>query len=67
LRLIEIRQEAFTRRHGQPMPEENIWLRERRREVASLQAIITALTAAPDHPAVGVGADRRHHLESSSS
>ena len=28
-----------------------------------LQAIITALTAAPDGPAVGAGADGRRHLE----
>ncbi len=60
LRLIEVRQEAFTRRHGQPMPEENIWLRERRRELDSLHAIIDALTAAPDQSALGAGATRRH-------
>ena len=60
LRLIEVRQDAFTRRHGQPMPEENIWLRERRRELDSLHAIIDALTAAPDQSALGAGATRRH-------
>jgi len=64
LRLIEVRQDAFTRRHGQPMPEENIWLRERRRELDSLHAIINALTAAPDQSAVGAGASRRHLPES---
>lgn len=41
------------------MPENNIWLRERRRELDSLAAIITALNAATDTPAVGAGADRR--------
>jgi hypothetical protein len=42
------------------MPEENIWLRERRRELDSLHAIIDALTAAPDQSALGAGATRRH-------
>lgn len=58
LHLIEVRQGAFTRRHGQPMPEDNIWLRERRRELGSLEAIITTLTTTPDTPAVGAGTDR---------
>lgn len=38
-RLIQARQDAFTTRHGQPMSDAHIWLVERNREVASLEAI----------------------------
>jgi Phage integrase family len=47
LHLIGQRQQAFSARTGQPMSEDNIWLQGRRREAASLEAIITALQ---DHP-----------------
>jgi integrase len=47
LQLISQRQEAFRTRAGQPMGEDNIWLRGRRREAASLEAIITTLQHHP--------------------
>ena len=43
LELIEIRQGTFTQRHGQPMPESNVWLAARHRELQSLDLITTAL------------------------
>jgi len=46
LELIEIRQGAFAQRHGAPMPDNHVWLQQRHRELASLDAITTALNAA---------------------
>lgn len=43
LDLIEIRQGAFAQRHGTPMPDNHVWLQQRHRELASLDAITTAL------------------------
>lgn len=43
LALIDARQTQFTNRFGTPMPEDNIWLAGRHRELASLDAIITRL------------------------
>ncbi|MGO9193249.1 MAG: tyrosine-type recombinase/integrase [Streptosporangiaceae bacterium] len=48
LHLIGQRQEAFRDRTGTPMSEDNIWLQGRRREAASLEAIITTLQHQPD-------------------
>lgn len=59
LRLVEIRQGAFASRHGQTMPEENIWLRERRRELTSLTAIISSLETAGSSPVHGAGTPSR--------
>jgi integrase len=60
LHLIEQRQEAFCARTGTAMSEENVWLQGRRREAASLEAIITTLQHQPDaespEPAAGRGA-----------
>jgi integrase len=47
LHLIGQRQQAFRARTGQPMSEDNVWLQGRRREAASLQAIITTLENQP--------------------
>jgi integrase len=47
LHLIGQRQQAFTARTGTPMGEDNIWLHGRRRELASLEAIITTLQHQP--------------------
>jgi len=60
LHLIGQRQEAFRARTGQPMGEDNIWLQGRRREAASLEAIITTLQDHPEaegepEPAAGPG------------
>ena len=46
LELIEIRQGAFTDRHGTPMPDNHVWLQHRHRELASLDAITAALESA---------------------
>jgi hypothetical protein len=46
--LIGQRQEAFRTRTGTPMGEDNVWLQGRRREAASLEAIITTLQDRPD-------------------
>jgi integrase len=48
LHLIDQRQQAFSARTGTPMSEDNIWLQGRRRELASLEAIITTLQDHPD-------------------
>lgn len=61
LHLIDQRQHAFCARTGTPMSEDNIWLQGRRREAASLEAIITTLqhqpgTEAGPDPAAGPGA-----------
>jgi integrase len=48
LHLIDQRQQAFSARTGTPMSEDNIWLQGRRREAASLEAIITTLQRHPD-------------------
>jgi len=51
LHLIGQRQEAFRARTGTPMGEDNVWLQGRRREAASLEAIITAV----QHPGTSTG------------
>ena len=55
LTLIDQRQQAFQARTGTPMGDDNIWLQGRRREAASLQAIISALQDQPE--AAGTPAD----------
>ena len=59
LHLIDQRQQAFSARAGTPMGEDNIWLQGRRREIASLESIITTLQCHPDTerpgPAPGPG------------
>ncbi len=47
LHLIGQRQQAFCDRTGTPMSEDNVWLQGRRREAASLAAIITTLEHNP--------------------
>ena len=54
LHLIDQRQHAFCARTGTPMSEDNIWLQGRRREAASLEAIITTLQ---HQPGTGAGPD----------
>lgn len=44
LELIDSRQAAMEAKHGQSIPENNVWLQARRREVESLDLIIAALT-----------------------
>lgn len=52
--LIEMRQEQFETRFGAPMPESNIWLSGRRRELASLTSIINRLEEEDVTQAAGV-------------
>jgi hypothetical protein len=47
LNLIDQRQQAFCARTGTPMGQDNVWLQGRRREAASLDAIITTLQRDP--------------------
>lgn len=65
-KLIDLRQETVTARHGRPMPDNNVWLAARHRELNSLNRIIDALTHARDDDAPGcprtisgAGSDRR--------
>ncbi|KAA9393018.1 hypothetical protein FCK90_14410 [Kocuria coralli] len=61
--LISTRISQYEKRHGEPMPETNIWLTGRRRELASLEAIITRLEHEPDGEAVaGAGSSNRTNL-----
>jgi hypothetical protein len=46
--LIAHRQHQREQRTGQPMAESNIWLRERRQEIAALQRIIQRLGELPE-------------------
>jgi hypothetical protein len=48
LTLIDSRQAAFTARTGAPMTPGNVWVEGRQREIAALDAIITALDATPE-------------------
>lgn len=58
-RLIQARQDMFTGRHGQPMGPAHVWLVERNREVASLEAIINRLSDCPHKAIQGAGAHGR--------
>lgn len=63
LALIDTRKATFEARHGQPMPETNIWLTARLREIASLEAIIERLEAeSSDDPVTGAGTTGRTAL-----
>lgn len=46
--LVAARQQQFRDRYGGDMPQDNIWLRGRRRELASLDAIIERLESETD-------------------
>ncbi|MDD7812575.1 MULTISPECIES: tyrosine-type recombinase/integrase [Mycobacteriaceae] len=41
--LIEVRREQYRRRSGRELTDDNVWIHERRREIASLDAIIERL------------------------
>ena len=60
LELIEIRQGTFTQRHGTPMSDNHVWLQQRHRELASLDAITTALEHADNGTVTGAGTPARH-------
>jgi len=46
LQLIERRQDAHAQRFGEPMTDDNIWLRGRREEAAALDSILSAIGTA---------------------
>lgn len=46
---------AFQERRGQPMPEDNVWLRQRRAEHAALTRLMTTITGKPDRAIQGGG------------
>ncbi|MCH9732070.1 MAG: tyrosine-type recombinase/integrase [Actinomycetia bacterium] len=43
LALIDVRREQYRRRSGRELTDDNVWIHERRREIASLDAIIERL------------------------
>ncbi|ORW08117.1 tyrosine-type recombinase/integrase [Mycolicibacter longobardus] len=58
--LINQRQNQYRQRSGRELGEDNVWIIERRREIASLQAIIYRLTATADAASVaGAGTGKR--------
>ena len=54
-RLVASRQTAFTAKYGTPMGEDNIWLKGRRDEIASLNRILLSITDITDHGVRGAG------------
>lgn len=61
--LISTRISQYENRHGEPMPESNIWLRGRRLELASLEAIIARLEREAESETVtGAGSSGRTSL-----
>ncbi|SKX63916.1 putative transposase/integrase [Mycobacteroides abscessus subsp. abscessus] len=54
-RLVDTRQTAFTAKYGAPMGEDNIWLKGRRDEIASLNRILLSITDVTDQAVRGAG------------
>lgn len=46
---------AFQQQHGQPMPEDNVWLAQRRAEHAALQRLLAAIDEHPGRAVQGGG------------
>jgi hypothetical protein len=46
---------AFQQRHGRPMPEDNVWLAQRRAEHAALTQLLAAMDSAPGRAVQGGG------------
>jgi integrase len=58
--LIGQRRDQYRKRSGRELGEDNIWIIERRREIASLQAILPRLTTAEDAGSIaGAGTAKR--------
>jgi hypothetical protein len=53
--LIERTTSAFQQRHGRPMPDDNVWLAQRRAERDALAGLLTALQTAPGRAVQGAG------------
>jgi len=54
--LVAREQQRFLDRHGYAMPEDNVWLRERRRETESLTNLTAKIEATPGQAIEGGGA-----------
>ncbi|MGH7750093.1 MAG: tyrosine-type recombinase/integrase, partial [Candidatus Dormibacteria bacterium] len=46
---------AFAQRHGRPMPEDTVWLAQRRAEHAALTRLLTATAEHPGQAVQGAG------------
>jgi len=46
---------AFEQRHGQPMPDDNVWLAQRRAEHAALTRLLSTMDASPGRAVQGAG------------
>ena len=46
---------AFEQRHGQPMPDDNVWLAQRRAEHAALTQLLSTMDANPGRALQGAG------------
>lgn len=55
-KLVATRQATFTAKYGEPMGENNIWLKGRNDEVASLNRILLAITDVTEHAVRAPGA-----------
>ncbi|WP_420872677.1 tyrosine-type recombinase/integrase [Mycolicibacterium aubagnense] len=55
LTLIDVRRDQFHARTGRELTDDNVWIHQRRREVASLDAIIGRIEATDTDEAAGVG------------
>jgi hypothetical protein len=53
--LIERATADFWQRHGNPMPDDNVWLAQRRAEHAALTRVLAAMQAAPGRAVQGAG------------
>jgi integrase len=53
--LIERSTMAFAERHGRPMPEDNVWLAQRRAEQDALTKLLQAIRDQPDRAVAGAG------------
>jgi len=53
--LIDRVRTDFQQRHGHPMPEDNVWLAQRRAEHAALTRVLAAMQAVPGRAVQGAG------------
>lgn len=53
--LITRSNETFRQRHGHPMPEDNVWLAQRRAEQAALTRLLTSMQDSPGRAVQGAG------------
>lgn len=57
--LIATRRDQYRQRAGRELGDDNIWIIERHREIASLQAIIARLATTTDHSVAGPATGKR--------